>query len=138
MHQSYVNGQIDGFLDVMNPFEGLTLFGYELSIPNLGPVGGHEFACTVGYVQGAVSGVVVQIGIGILSGGASAPACASSIAKLGLAAARVYSFIVRKHQQPRWSTSLDETHRFLVDQLKADGFFTDYPDLGRDAIRAGK
>ena len=50
----------------------------------------------------------------------------------------VHPYTVRKHQQPSWSTSLDETHRFLVDQLKVDGFFTDYPDLGRDAVRAGK
>lgn len=47
----------------------------------------------MGYVQGAVAGVVVQIGIGVLSGGASAPACASAIAKVGLAAARIYSFV---------------------------------------------
>ncbi len=92
-YQSYVNGQIDGFLDVINPFEGMQVWGYDLSIPNLGPVAGHEFAYTVGYVQGAVAGVVVQIGVGVLSGGASAPACASAIAKVGLAAARVYTFV---------------------------------------------
>ena len=50
----------------------------------------------------------------------------------------VHPYTVRKHQQPRWSTSLDETHRFLVDQVKVDGFFTDYPDLGREAVRSGK
>jgi len=54
---------------------------------------GHEFAYTVGYVEGAIAGVVVQIGIGVLSGGASAPACTAAILKVGLAAARVYSFI---------------------------------------------
>lgn len=48
----------------------------------------------------------------------------------------VHPYTVRKHQQPKWSTSLKETHRFLIDQLKVDGFFTDYPDLGRDAVRA--
>lgn len=46
----------------------------------------------------------------------------------------VHPYTVRKHQQPRWSTSLDETQRFIVDQLKVDGFFTDYPDLGRSAV----
>ena len=50
----------------------------------------------------------------------------------------VHPYTVRKHQQPRWSTSLDETHRFLLDQLEVDGFFTDYPDLGRDAVRVRK
>jgi len=50
----------------------------------------------------------------------------------------VHPYTVRKHQQPRWSTSLDETHRFLIDQLKVDGFFTDYPDLGRIAVQSGK
>lgn len=92
-YQSWVNGKIDGFLDVMNPFEGLTVFGYELSIPNLGPIEGHEFEYAVGYVVGAASGLAVQIGIGILSGGASASACASALVKVGLAAARVYTFL---------------------------------------------
>jgi len=50
----------------------------------------------------------------------------------------VHPYTVRKNQQPRWSTSLDETHRFMIDQLKVDGFFTDYPDLGRAAIQSGK
>jgi len=50
----------------------------------------------------------------------------------------VHPYTVRKHQQPRWSTSLDETHRFMIDQLKVDGFFTDYPDLGRDAVQTSK
>jgi glycerophosphoryl diester phosphodiesterase len=36
--------------------------------------------------------------------------------------------------QPRWSRSLEETHRFLVDTLRVDGFFTDFPDLGRQAV----
>lgn len=50
----------------------------------------------------------------------------------------LHPYTVRKHQQPRWSTSLEETHRFLIDQLKVDGFFTDYPDLGRAAVQSGK
>jgi len=50
----------------------------------------------------------------------------------------VHPYTVRKHQQPRWSTSIDETQRFLVDQLKVDGFFTDYPDLGRKAVDSKK
>jgi glycerophosphoryl diester phosphodiesterase len=29
---------------------------------------------------------------------------------------------------------MDETHRVLVDKLKVDGFFTDFPDLGRQAV----
>lgn len=53
--------------------------------------------------------------------------------KLGL---QVHPYTVRKHQQPRWSNSLDETHKVLVELLKVDGFFTDYPDLGRAAVDA--
>jgi len=49
---------------------------------------------------------------------------------------QVHPYTVRKHQQPRWSSSLEETHRVLVQQLKVDGFFTDYPDLGRTAVDA--
>lgn len=51
--------------------------------------------------------------------------------KVGL---NVHPFTVRKHQQPKWSSSLDETHRVLLQELKVDGFFTDYPDLGRAAV----
>ena len=46
----------------------------------------------------------------------------------------VHPYTVRTLQQPRWSTSLDETHRVLIDLLKVDGFFTDFPDLGRKAV----
>ncbi len=46
----------------------------------------------------------------------------------------VHPYTIRKHSQPRWSGSLDETHRFLLDSLRVDGFFTDYPDLGRSAV----
>jgi glycerophosphoryl diester phosphodiesterase len=45
----------------------------------------------------------------------------------------VHPYTVRKHQQPRWSDSLDVTHSMIVHELKVDGFFTDYPDLGRNA-----
>lgn len=51
--------------------------------------------------------------------------------KLGLL---VHPYTVRKHQQPKWSSSLEETHQVLIDLLKVDGFFTDYPDLGRNAV----
>ena len=54
-----------------------------------------------------------------------------SAKKLGLL---VHPYTVRKHQQPIWSTSIDETHHVLIDKLKVDGFFTDYPDLGRSAV----
>ena len=48
----------------------------------------------------------------------------------------VHPYTVRKEAQPRWSKSLDQTHRVLLDQLKVDGFFTDFPDTGRQAIDA--
>ena len=47
---------------------------------------------------------------------------------------QVHPYTVRNHQQPRWSSSLEETHQVLLKQLKVDGFFTDYPDLGRTAV----
>jgi glycerophosphoryl diester phosphodiesterase len=46
----------------------------------------------------------------------------------------VHPYTVRKEQQPRWSDSLDQTHRVLVEQLKVDGFFTDFPDTARRAV----
>lgn len=54
-----------------------------------------------------------------------------SAKKAGL---KVHPYTIRKHSQPKWSGSLDETHRFLLDSLHVDGFFTDYPDLGRRAV----
>ena len=42
----------------------------------------------------------------------------------------VHPYTVRKHHQPRWSESLEATHSMIVRELKVDGFFTDYPDLG--------
>jgi glycerophosphoryl diester phosphodiesterase len=41
---------------------------------------------------------------------------------------------VRRETQPRWSGSLKETHRVLVNELRVDGFFTDFPDLSRRAM----
>ncbi|MFN7292839.1 MAG: glycerophosphodiester phosphodiesterase family protein, partial [Pirellula sp.] len=47
---------------------------------------------------------------------------------------KVHPYTVRVNMQPKWSSSIDETHRVLVELLKVDGFFTDYPDLGRSAV----
>ncbi|MFN7875556.1 MAG: glycerophosphodiester phosphodiesterase family protein [Pirellula sp.] len=47
---------------------------------------------------------------------------------------KVHPYTVRLNMQPKWSDSIDETHRVLADLLKVDGFFTDYPDLGRSAV----
>jgi glycerophosphoryl diester phosphodiesterase len=49
---------------------------------------------------------------------------------------RVHPYTVRRESQPRWSGSLDETHAVLLNDLRVDGFFTDFPDLGRRAIDA--
>lgn len=49
---------------------------------------------------------------------------------------KVHPYTVRKHAQPKWSRSLGETHGFMLNQLKVDGFFTDYPDLGRQAVES--
>ncbi len=47
----------------------------------------------------------------------------------------IHPYTVRKHQQPKWSKSMEETHRVLIEQLKVDGFFSDYPDLSRLAVK---
>lgn len=46
----------------------------------------------------------------------------------------VHPYTVRREAQPRWSQSLEETHRTLIDTLRVDGFFTDFPDLGKQAV----
>lgn len=47
---------------------------------------------------------------------------------------KVHPYTVRTEMQPKWSKSLEQTHHFLIDELKVDGFFTDFPDLGRAAV----
>lgn len=47
---------------------------------------------------------------------------------------KVHPYTVRTEMQPKWSNSLEQTHQFLIDELKVDGFFTDFPDLGRAAV----
>lgn len=56
------------------------------------------------------------------------------VEKAKQAGLKVHPYTVRLNMQPKWSDSIDETHRVLVDLLKVDGFFTDYPDLGRSAV----
>lgn len=56
------------------------------------------------------------------------------VEKAKQAGLKVHPYTVRLNTQPKWSDSIDETHRVLVDFLKVDGFFTDYPDLGRSAV----
>jgi glycerophosphoryl diester phosphodiesterase len=46
----------------------------------------------------------------------------------------VHPYTVRKESQPRWSKSLGETHRVLIELLKVDGFFSDFPDTARQAV----
>lgn len=50
---------------------------------------------------------------------------------------KVHPYTVRREAQPRWSESLDETHRVLMNDLRVDGFFTDFPDLARRAVDEG-
>jgi glycerophosphoryl diester phosphodiesterase len=46
----------------------------------------------------------------------------------------VHPYTVRKESQPRWSQSLEQTHRVLIELLKVDGFFSDFPDTARRAV----
>ncbi len=49
----------------------------------------------------------------------------------------VHPYTVRKDALPKWSRSLDDLHRFLIHELKVDGFFSDFPDLScraRDSL----
>ena len=47
---------------------------------------------------------------------------------------KVHHYTIRTEQQPRWSDSIEQTHKVLIEDLKVDGFFTDFPDLGRSAV----
>lgn len=46
----------------------------------------------------------------------------------------VHPYTVRRDALPKWCNSLDELHRLLITQLQVDGFFTDFPDTGRQAV----
>lgn len=46
----------------------------------------------------------------------------------------VHPYTVRKDDLPAWCQDVDDLHRWLIDELKVDGFFTDFPDLGRRAV----
>ncbi|MFN6127971.1 MAG: glycerophosphodiester phosphodiesterase family protein [Planctomycetota bacterium] len=47
---------------------------------------------------------------------------------------KVHPYTVRRESQPRWSSSLEQTHAVLLKELQVDGFFTDFPDLSRRAV----
>lgn len=51
--------------------------------------------------------------------------------KLGL---EVHPYTVRKDALPRGFASLQSLHEFLIQRVKVDGFFTDFPDTGRSAV----
>ncbi len=46
----------------------------------------------------------------------------------------VHPYTVRADSLPKWCRSTDQLHFWLVQELKVDGFFTDFPDLGRKAV----
>ena len=46
----------------------------------------------------------------------------------------VHPYTVRKDALPEWCNDVDDLHRLLIDELRVDGFFTDFPDLARAAV----
>jgi glycerophosphoryl diester phosphodiesterase len=46
----------------------------------------------------------------------------------------VHPYTVRSDSLPAWAPSVERLQSFLIDDLKVDGFFTDFPDLGRRAV----
>jgi glycerophosphoryl diester phosphodiesterase len=46
----------------------------------------------------------------------------------------LHPYTVRADSLPKWSESLDDLHGWLIERLPVDGFFTDFPDLSRQAI----
>ncbi|MCA9194654.1 MAG: glycerophosphodiester phosphodiesterase [Planctomycetales bacterium] len=47
---------------------------------------------------------------------------------------QVHPYTVRVDSLPTWARSVDHLHSILLDELKVDGFFTDFPDTGRQAV----
>ena len=64
----------------------------------------------------------------------SGPVSTGFVEKAHAAGLLVHPYTVRRDSQPPWSDSLEQTHDFLVDRLHVDGFFTDFPDLGRKKV----
>jgi glycerophosphoryl diester phosphodiesterase len=48
----------------------------------------------------------------------------------------LHPYTVRADSLPKWSESLEDLHGWLIERLTVDGFFTDFPDLSRQAIDA--
>ncbi len=48
----------------------------------------------------------------------------------------VHPYTVRRDMLPDWCDDIEELHRLLIQELKVDGFFTDFPDLARAAVDA--
>lgn len=46
----------------------------------------------------------------------------------------VHPYTIRRDMLPAWCANVDDLHRVLIKELKVDGFFTDFPDLGRAAV----
>ena len=51
--------------------------------------------------------------------------------QLGL---KIHPYTVRADALPAWCSNLEQLHQLLLGQLHVDGFFTDFPDLGRQAV----
>lgn len=47
---------------------------------------------------------------------------------------QVHPYTIRKDALPKWIFNIDELHRLLTTNLQVDGFFTDFPDVSREAI----
>jgi glycerophosphoryl diester phosphodiesterase len=59
-------------------------------------------------------------------GGVASTGFVEASHRLGLV---VHPYTVRSDMLPVWAANVDQLHTVLVDQLKVDGFFTDFPDL---------
>jgi glycerophosphoryl diester phosphodiesterase len=85
----------------------------------------------------AIAGYAFGVGpsVGMLAKrGDNGPVSTGFVEKAKSHGLQVHPYTVRKDQQPDWSQSLDETHAFLVKELAVEGFFTDFPDLGKAAV----
>ena len=84
-----------------------------------------------GYAYGI--GPAIDMLVQVAGGEVTSSGLVEAAHKAGL---KVHPYTVRKDELPKWARDVEHLHHMLLKQLKVDGFFTDFPDLGRKAVDA--
>jgi glycerophosphoryl diester phosphodiesterase len=98
-----------------------------------GKDGGQGWAETLREVRSYAEGIGPSIDL-LVEGRGNEVVSSGLVEAAHRAGLLVHPYTVRRDSLPAWATSVDRLQAFLIDELKVDGFFTDFPDLGRRAV----